>query len=89
MDLPPLPRGARLFTADATSMYTNINTPMALIEIAQFIHQREARFSTIPTDALAEPLAIVMKNNVFRFGDTFWHQKTGTAMGTPPGTDLC
>ena len=84
MRLQPLPPGARLFTADATSMYTNINTSMALIEIAQYIHQRENHFSTIPTDALAEALAIVMKNNVFRFGDTFWIQKTGTAMGTPP-----
>ena len=84
MQVSPLPPGARLFTADATSVYTNINTPMALIEISQYIHQREKRFSTIPTDALAEALAIVMKNNVFRFGDTFWLQKTGTAMGTPP-----
>ena len=84
IDLGHLPRGARLFTSDATSMYTNINTPMALIEISQYIHQREERFSSIPTDALAEALEIIMENNVFVFGDTFWHQKTGTAMGTPP-----
>ena len=79
-----LPPGARLFISDATSMYTNIRTPEALHEIATFILQREHRFAGIPTNALAEALAIVMRNNVFQFGDTFWHQKTGAAMGTPP-----
>ena len=82
--LSPLPPGARLFTADATSMYTNINTGKALLEIAQHIHQRSKKFSNIPADALVDALAIIMKNNVFQFGDTFWLQLTGTAMGTPP-----
>ena len=79
-----LPSNARLFISDATSMYTNIHTPAALAEISSFIHQREDHFSDIPTDALSEALALVMQNNIFQFGDTFWHQKTGAAMGTPP-----
>ena len=81
LDLPP---NARLFIADATSMYTNIRTPAALHEIATFIMQRESHFADIPTNALSEALAIVMQNNIFQFGDTFWLQKTGAAMGTPP-----
>ena len=84
MPLSPLPPGARIFTADAKSMYTNIDTEKALIEIAQHIHQRSNRFQDIPADALIESLALIMRNNVFQFGDTFWHQLTGTAMGTPP-----
>ena len=84
LQLRTLPPGAKLFTADATSMYTNINTGMAIIEIAQYLHQRSNQFATIPADALIDALTIIMRNNVFRFGDTFWHQLQGTAMGTPP-----
>jgi len=83
MNLGHLPRGAQLFTSDATLMYTNINKHMALVEISQYIHQREEQFSTIPTGALAEALAIIIQNNDFVFGDTFWHQKRD-----PSGTNL-
>ena len=45
---------------------------MALLEIVRYIHQREKRFVSIPASALAEALSIVMKINVFQFGDMFW-----------------
>ena len=84
LDILNLPPSARLFSADAVSMYTNIRTTAALYEIGQYIHQRSARFSTIPLEALMQALTLVMRNNVFQFGDTFWLQTSGTAMGTPP-----
>ena len=79
-----LPPHCSLFKADATAMYTNIKTDKALYEIGQYMHSRSNKFKSVPTDALTAALSIVMKNNVFRFGDTFWLQLRGTAMGTPP-----
>ena len=77
-----LPAGARLFIADAVSMYTSIPTDRALNFIGAYL--RRTTFPGIPTEALMEALRFVMKNNVFTFGDTIWRQLTGTAMGTPP-----
>jgi hypothetical protein len=80
LDLPRM----SFFTADATSMYTNIDTDHALAKIAAFL-----RTSPLATAASSEPLIraleIIMRRNYFRFGDTYWLQTTGTAMGTPPG----
>jgi hypothetical protein len=79
-----LPPGALLFTADAVSMYTNIDTSQALHSIGRYLHQNSSKFHDIPIDALMEALQLIMTNNVFSFGDTYWLQLTGTAMGTPP-----
>ena len=77
-----IPNNASLFIADARSMYTNIPTDRALLFIARYLRRTE--FEGIPVQALIEALALVMKNNIFSFGDTLWRQTTGTAMGTPP-----
>jgi hypothetical protein len=81
--LPPLPTNARLFTCDAVSMYTNIDTDHALEVIADFLrHHRLAQ--GLPAEAIIAGLEIIMRWNVFQFGDTYWQQLSGTAMGTPP-----
>jgi hypothetical protein len=79
-----LPSNARIFTADAVSMYTNISTSKAITAIAQYLHTRSSKFPGIPLEALIEALKLVMENNLFSFGDTHFHQIDGTAMGTPP-----
>jgi hypothetical protein len=33
---------------------------------------------------LLQATELIMQNNIFQFGDTYWQQLTGTAMGTPP-----
>ena len=77
-----LPPGALLFTADATSMYTNIPTNKALRRIKEYLEEK--KYDGIPVKALMFGLKIVMKWNVFKFGDLTYKQRTGTAMGTPP-----
>ena len=79
-----LPPGAKLFTADATSMYTNIHTRAALNMIGQYFRHHRAQYSDIPLDAVHKGLELIMLNNFFKFGDSQWRQNKGTAMGTPP-----
>ena len=79
-----IPPNATLFTSDAVSMYTNIDTNKAMNVIARYLKDSSELYSDVPIEALLDALNIVMRNNVFRFGDTHWHQISGTAMGTPP-----
>lgn len=77
---------AKLFTADATSMYTNIDTDHAISELQKFF--ATDNFSVLHPEFHAEPILHALKlintTNTFKFGDTFWLQLNGTAMGAPP-----
>ena len=76
---------ARFFTADATSMYTNIATEPALAEISKYLREHESTlFKHYKSETLIEALEIIFRNNLFKFGDTFWRQKSGTGMGISP-----
>jgi hypothetical protein len=81
LDLPPQ---AHIFTADATAMYTNIPTGPALRNLSRYLQDHEEQFPGVPQAALFDALSIVMRNYIFTFGDTFWHQTNGAAMGAPP-----
>ena len=81
----PPPSTMKLFIADAVSMYTNIDTNVGLRRIGQLIGLLDHEFNlSLPVSAIIDALIIVMRNNVFRFGDTYCLQVNGTAMGTPP-----
>jgi len=79
-----LPPNCYLFTADAKSMYTNIPTNFALQVIRRYLQTHRHKFPDLPINAVVSGLSIIMKSNYFKFGDTFWKQLKGTAMGTPP-----
>jgi hypothetical protein len=76
--LPDLPPDALLFTADAISMYTNIDTYHALAVIRRFLPK------TRLNKAIMEALDIIMNHIYFEFGDTSWLQHTGHRHGHPP-----
>ena len=79
-----LPFGAMLFSIDAVGMYSNIDTEHGIEVIRKFILQYAIEISEmqIPVDFVIACLKVIMKRNIFQFGDTFWKQKNGAAMGT-------
>ena len=78
------PTNAKIFTADAVSMYTNIPTNTAIMLIAKHIRKSVTKERPKQNDALMAALKLVMLNNIFCFGDMTFKQLNGTAMGTPP-----
>jgi hypothetical protein len=73
-----------VFTADARSMYTNIETNTGIDSIRNFLCINKENLPTnFPSYLLLNILEIVMRNNIFSFADTYWLQLCGTVMGTP------
>jgi len=79
-----IPNEARLFAADAKSMYTNIDTSLGLATLRDFLTYNNVHLPPdFPTDFFISIMEVVMKNNILSFMDTYWLQLSGTAMGTP------
>ena len=72
--------------ADAKAMYVNIDTDHGLWVLHQWfdLHQKELPHNLATVHMLLETLELIMRNNLFTFGDTWWIQVSGTAMGTSP-----
>ena len=70
-----LPPNARLITADAISMYTNIDTGHALKVLRWFLEELE-RERKLPEEfdinMIIEAATIVMRWNIAEFGDAFF-----------------
>ena len=65
-------------------MYGNIDTQHGIQVTQRFMNRYGDRIKdfNIPTDFVIKCLNLIMKKNIFRFGDTYWKQINGTAMGT-------
>lgn len=73
-----------MIVADAVSMYTNIDTTHSIQTLKEWLTLHQADLPQgFPTAMVIAATELVMTFNVFQFDDTFWHQLTGTAMGTP------
>ena len=79
-----VPKNTKIFTCDAISMYTNIDIDHRIAIIHAWFEEFHNELPTnLPTNLILTVLDIVMKNNIFTFGDTNWLNLKGTAMGTP------
>jgi hypothetical protein len=82
-NIGPLPPKSKLFTADATSMYTNIQPDVGIPSIASWMKAYpEIVPADVPQPLLLKLLEIIIRCNIFIFDDTNWLQEIGTAMGT-------
>jgi hypothetical protein len=82
-DLGRLPTNAHLFSADAIGMYNFIMWPHAEeVFRTWFSDYADEIPSGFNVEFFMSCLKMVMTNNIFSFGDTFWLQNSGTAMGT-------
>ncbi len=78
-----IPTTTTIVISDAVSMYTYIDTKHAMEILEKWFELHKNQLPhRFPTEMVLEATKIVMNNNIFQFDDTYWHQQTGTAMGT-------
>jgi hypothetical protein len=80
------PAGTKIITADATAMYDNITIDHGIETTGKWLNHLKDN-NQLPVDfpdtnIILEALSFIMKNNITQFGDCFFKQLCGTAMGT-------
>ncbi|KAL7527818.1 hypothetical protein ACHAWF_002316, partial [Thalassiosira exigua] len=85
-----LPPNASLFSFDAVSMYTNIDTEDCIARLEQYLLDpaTQLQFPHYPAKALVEAIKIIMRNNRMKFGDIIVKQLIGIAMGMAPAPTI-
>lgn len=71
-------------TVNAVSMHANMLKDEIIINIRKLLNEKFIHVNdSFPIEQLMQALTIILENNVFAFGDTYWKQHRGIAMGTP------
>ena len=78
-----IPKNSTIFSFDAVSMYSKIDTEDCISRLTTFLLQpaTQARFKHYNAEALIKAIKLVMRNNRMRFGDIIVKQLVGIAMG--------
>ena len=71
-----------LCTWDEVGLFTNIAHDEG-IEVMQEKHDKRSN-PKVPTDFLVALMEIILNENIFEFLNSYWKQKNGAAMGSPP-----
>jgi hypothetical protein len=90
LDKLTLPPNALLFTYDAVSIYTIIDTEDCIACIKEYLLKPTShyRFAPMNPRAIVEAMSLVMRNNRMSFGDLVVHQIKGIAMGMLPAPTI-
>ncbi|CAJ0940384.1 unnamed protein product [Ranitomeya imitator] len=75
----PTPTGSTLVTFDVCSLYTSIKHDLGLKAVADLLQQ--CNFTDDSRQFCLELLSLILQNNFFLFGDQYYLQTQGTAMG--------
>ena len=87
-DVAPLDTHSDTFlvTMDVSSLYPNIDHQEGIDACETVINTRTSQL--VPTSVLCDLITTILKCNTLKFGERFFHQMKGTAMGTPMAINL-
>ena len=74
--------GMLLWTLDITSLYTNIPHNEGIQSIREILAIHRTPNNLLHNSHIIEVLEVVLTNNHFEINGTYYHQMSGTAMGT-------
>jgi hypothetical protein len=79
-----LPANARIFAADATAMYTNIEPATGIAAVQSWVKDFEHESPKgVPSRLVIHALEMVMTHNTFQFNNTLWQHFVGITTDTP------